>query len=119
MPFRHDRDAVVYTGTHDNDTTLGWFEALDDGAKGYVYEFLGNSYEVMPWPMVRAGFASRADLAIIPMQDALALGGAHRMNVPGTADGNWAWRSAGDGARRDAGGVLYRMNQIYLRLPAD
>jgi 4-alpha-glucanotransferase len=119
LPFRHDRDAVVYTGTHDNNTTLGWFESLDDGAKGYVYELLGNSYEAMPWPMIRAALASRADLAIIPMQDVLALGSAHRMNVPGVADGNWAWRFGWEMIPAETPGRIYRMNQIYLRLPTD
>jgi len=117
VPFRHDRDSVVYTGTHDNDTTLGWFDALSDGAKGYVYELLGNSWEAMPWPMVRTAIASRCHLAIIPMQDCLALGGEHRMNVPGVANGNWSWRFWWNMVTPDTPGRLRRMNEIYQRLP--
>lgn len=116
VPFRHDRDCVVYTGTHDNDTTLGWFQTLDDGAKGYVYEFLGNSHEAMPWPMIRAALASRSDLAIIPMQDVLGLGGEHRMNLPGITHGNWAWRFSWNMIQADTPSRLYRQNAIYQRL---
>ena len=117
MPFRHGRDSVVYTGTHDNDTTLGWFDSLSDGAKGYVYELLGNSYEAMPWPMIRAALGSRGDLAILPMQDVLCLGNAHRMNVPGVAGGNWSWRFGWDMVPAENPGRLRRQNEIYQRLP--
>ena len=117
VPFRHDRDSVVYTGTHDNDTTLGWFESLNEGTKAYVYELLGNSCEAMPWPMVRAALASRSHLAILPMQDVLALGSEHRMNVPGVADGNWQWRFSWDMVPPETPARLHRMNAIYQRLP--
>jgi 4-alpha-glucanotransferase len=117
LPANHGEQSVVYTGTHDNDTTLGWFDALSDGAKGYVYELLGNSWEAMPWPMVRAALGSRCHLAILPMQDCLALGGEHRMNVPGVANGNWSWRFRWDMVPPEAPGRLRRMNEIYQRLP--
>ncbi len=118
VPFRHERNSVVYTGTHDNDTTLGWFESLNDGAKGFVYELLGNSWEAMPWPMVRAALGSRSELAIVPMQDVLALGSEHRMNVPGVTEGNWRWRLGWDMVTADTPARLRRMNEIYQRLPA-
>jgi len=92
LPFHHSRDSVVYTGTHDNDTTLGWYESLDEGARTHVDDYLGRSEEPMPWPMIRAALASRADLAVIPMQDLMGLGGEHRMNRPGVPLGNWQWR---------------------------
>ena len=117
VPFRHSRDCVVYTGTHDNDTTLGWFDAMDDGAKGDVCEFLGHSQETMPWPLIRAALASRADLAILPMQDVLALGSEHRMNVPGVTAGNWSWRFRWDMVQPDTPRRLYRQMDIYRRLP--
>jgi 4-alpha-glucanotransferase len=117
VPFRHGRDSAVYTGTHDNDTTLGWFDALSDGAKGYVYEFLGQPQEAMPWPLIRAALASRADLAILPMQDVLALGSEHRMNVPGAGEGNWSWRFSWDMVQPDTPRRLYRQMDIYQRLP--
>lgn len=116
VPFRHGRDSVVYTGTHDNDTTLGWFNALSDETRGLVHEVLGNPSETMPWPLVRAALASRCHLAIIPMQDCLALGSEHRMNVPGVANGNWTWRLRWDMVPPDTPRRLRRMNEIYQRL---
>ncbi len=92
LPYRHGRDAVVYTGTHDNDTTLGWYQSLGEDERDQVDDYLGRSSEPMPWPMIRCALGSRANLAIVPMQDLLGLDGAHRMNVPGVADGNWRWR---------------------------
>jgi len=92
LPFNHSHDSVVYTGTHDNDTTLGWYTSLDDGTRQYVDNFLGRSKEPMPWPLIRCALVSHAQMAIIPLQDALGLDGRHRMNTPGTTEGNWRWR---------------------------
>jgi len=92
LPFRHEVNSVTYSGTHDNDTTLGWYLGLDDATRLYVDEYLGRSKEVMPWPVIRSALASRSQLAVIPMQDVLALGSEHRMNLPGTIEGNWNWR---------------------------
>lgn len=92
LPHNHRRDFVVYTGTHDNDTTVGWFNSLNPEQRAHVMEYLGRPTEAMPWPLVRAAFESVAVLAIVPMQDLLSLNSQHRMNTPGTAQGNWAWR---------------------------
>ncbi len=94
LPFHHTRDSVVYTGTHDNDTTLGWYQSLDEAARRHVDDYLGQAAEPMPWPLIRCALASRGDLAVVPMQDLLGLDGDHRMNLPGTARGNWQWRFA-------------------------
>ena len=115
LPFRHDRDCVVYTGTHDNDTSLGWYQVLDPGDRALVDEFLGCPTEPMPWPLIRAALASRAYLAILPMQDLLALDGDHRMNVPGTAEGNWTWRFSWDLIPTDLSDRVRRMVGIYGR----
>ncbi len=88
----HDPANVVYTGTHDNDTTLGWFDALPPSVRDQVLGYFGYPAEPMPWPMVRFALASVAKIAILPMQDALGLDGAHRMNTPGTTRDNWQWR---------------------------
>lgn len=96
LPHNCSENSVVYTGTHDNDTTLGWFNALDDGQKRRVYEYLGHSQTEMPYTLLGTAFASVANLAIVPMQDVLWLDGAHRMNTPGTTEGNWHWRFAWD-----------------------
>ncbi len=92
LPFHYPRNTVVYTGTHDNDTTLGWYLELDDHTRQYVDDYLGKPREAMPWPLIRCALASRANLAILPMQDVLALNGEHRMNLPGSTEGNWLWR---------------------------
>ena len=92
VPHRHSQLDVVYTGTHDNDTTLGWHRQLDEVTRARVDDYLGYPREAMPRPLVRAALASVSHLAIIPMQDLLELGSEHRMNMPGTKEGNWRWR---------------------------
>ncbi|QJD30143.1 4-alpha-glucanotransferase [Methylococcus geothermalis] len=92
LPHNHAVDSVVYTGTHDNDTTLSWFEGLSADRQSYVYDYLGRSGLPMPAALVQAAMASVARLAIVPMQDVLGLGQGHRMNTPGTVGNNWHWR---------------------------
>ena len=92
LPHNHVENCVVYTGTHDNDTTLGWYQDLPAHLKHYVNEYLHANPNDMPWPLIEAAFASVAQLAIVPMQDVLCLDGNHRMNVPGVDEGNWQWR---------------------------
>jgi len=92
LPHNHEPLSVVYTGTHDNDTTLGWYDSLDDGLKRHIRHYLCHSDEEMPWLLMRTAFASVAGNAIVPMQDLLSLGSEHRMNTPGTTKGNWQWR---------------------------
>jgi 4-alpha-glucanotransferase len=92
LPHQHQRASVVYTGTHDNDTTLGWFDALDAMQQQRVRDYLGTPTEAMPWPLIRTALASVARLAVIPLQDLLSLGPEARMNTPGIAQGNWRWR---------------------------
>ena len=92
LPHNHEHNTVVYTGTHDNDTTLSWFESLKEHERRGIYDYLGNIQEPMPWALIRAALASTANLAVIPMQDVLSLGKNHRMNTPGVRDGNWSWR---------------------------
>ncbi|MGB5064854.1 MAG: 4-alpha-glucanotransferase, partial [Candidatus Competibacter sp.] len=85
-------NAVAYTGTHDNDTTMGWFQQLDEPTRAHLFDYLGGGSERMPELLVRTVFASVARLAVIPMQDLLELGSEDRMNRPGVPDGNWRWR---------------------------
>jgi len=96
LPHNHVENCVVYTGTHDNDTTLGWFQSCDEALQAHILDYLGQPEEPMPWPLVRSALASVAELAVVPLQDLLALDGSHRMNVPGTTEGNWAWRFSWD-----------------------
>ena len=92
LPINHISNCVAYTGTHDNDTTLGWADKLNDEEKRRVYDFLGNPQTSLNWALIDATLGSVANLAIIPMQDILELGTEHRMNTPGTTTGNWNWR---------------------------
>ncbi|BBN59742.1 4-alpha-glucanotransferase [Hydrogenovibrio marinus] len=87
-------NSIVYTGTHDNDTTLGWWDSLDDETRHWVdlqladFQFAGD----MPWPLIAAAMSSPALTMIAPLQDYLGLATEARMNIPGTCDGNWAWQ---------------------------
>lgn len=92
LPHNHSRDAVVYTGTHDNDTTIGWWSGLDDATRRHVCEYLGVDGHEIHWDLIRAACASVADTAILPLQDVLGLDGRHRMNTPGQTAGCWTWR---------------------------
>jgi 4-alpha-glucanotransferase len=93
LPHRHQRNSIVYTGTHDNDTTLGWWKnQATDAEKAAVRAYLGNVENDVAWAFVRAANDSVADLCIVPMQDVLNLGSDARMNIPSKLDGNWGWR---------------------------
>ena len=83
---------MVYTGTHDNDTTLGWFDSLDEKGKEQVNRHLAGYRNEMPWQLIEAALDSVATLAVFPMQDLLSLGSSERMNTPGTTENNWRWR---------------------------
>ncbi len=93
-PENVEAATVYYTGTHDNDTTVGWWNGLDDSARGFVQQVLGCDATHVREAMLTMVFESRADLAVVPMQDLLGFGSEARMNTPGTVDGNWAWRMA-------------------------
>ena len=116
LPFKYPPNSVVYAGTHDNDTTIGWYESLDQDTKSYVDDFLGNSSLDMPWPMIWKVLASPSDLAILMMQDLLELGGEHRMNTPGTTEGNWEWRFDWEKVDSGLAAKLRRRNFMYGRL---
>jgi len=93
LPANHVPNSVAYTGTHDNDTTVGWYAGLDADARDGINRALGVSGEPrVPDFLIDAVYTSRAQLAVLPMQDLLALGSEGRMNSPGTTVGNWRWR---------------------------
>ncbi len=94
LPQNIEENSVVYTGTHDNDTTLGWYQQADQSVKDHLHRYLDNAQPDMPSALITLAFSTEAKLAIVPMQDILALDGAHRMNTPGTIDNNWTWRFA-------------------------
>jgi len=92
VPYRHVPDCVVYTGTHDNDTTLGWYSSLDHDTRQRVDFYLRLTPGAMPEALIRAALSSVGQLAVIPAQDLLGLPAEARMNTPGTSSGNWTWR---------------------------
>ena len=93
LPHNHVANAVVYTGTHDNDTARGWFETAPAGDRRRALDYLGASGERIEWDLIRAACASVADRAIVPVQDVFGLGSEARMNTPGVAANNWTWRA--------------------------
>jgi 4-alpha-glucanotransferase len=119
LPHNHDHHCVVYTGTHDNDTTLGWYAELDDVAKGYFTSYV-NPKDCKPLnilsAMVRMALASVSPLAILPMQDILALDSSHRMNIPGTVEGNWQWRFSWEQMSPELSASYNELLSIYDRV---
>ena len=92
LPHNYTPASVAYSGTHDNDTAKGWWQTAGDCERGFAGSYLNCDGDTIHWGMMRAACHSVARLAVFPMQDAMGLDGAHRMNTPGTLDGNWAWR---------------------------
>jgi 4-alpha-glucanotransferase len=93
LPHNYVRNCVVYTGTHDNDTTRGWWDAAPQRERAYAGAYLHAHARDIHWGMIRAASSSIANLAVFPMQDVLGLDGRYRMNVPGVmGKGNWTWR---------------------------
>ncbi len=115
LPHNHEINSVVYTGTHDNDTTLGWFNSLNDHQKYFVYEYLGFSKTAMPSTLIGTAFSSVANLAIVPMQDILELGSEDRMNIPGTCEGNWSWRFEWSQLTEERAGRLAHLVKLFGR----
>ncbi|MBI5717612.1 MAG: 4-alpha-glucanotransferase [Burkholderiales bacterium] len=92
LPHHHERDRVVYTGTHDNNTTAGWWAEVTDAERRFARGYLNTDGHDMPWSLIRAAMASVADTCVHPMQDVLSLPASCRMNYPGRSEGWWEWR---------------------------
>jgi 4-alpha-glucanotransferase len=92
LPHGHERDRVVYPGTHDNDTTLGWWAQAGDDIRQHLRDYLATDARHICDDLIRCAMASVADSAIVTIQDLLGMGSEHRMNHPGKADNNWGWR---------------------------
>ena len=92
LPKNYDSNCVCYTGTHDNDTTLGWYEKLSQKEKFMFDKLVPKKYNSPVLNLISFGLKSKADIVIIPLQDYLQLDSSHRLNIPGVATGNWEWR---------------------------
>jgi 4-alpha-glucanotransferase len=125
-PFSFMPNTVVYTGTHDNDTTIGWFNspAAENSTRteeevkeerSLVLKYLGTDGREIHWDFIRLALSSVANTAIIPLQDVLGLGSEARMNVPGRVSGNWTWRYRSEQLTPDIRWRLAEMADVYGR----
>jgi 4-alpha-glucanotransferase len=125
IPHNFERELVAYTGTHDNDTTVGWLtggvgdstrsEADVEKERAYALEYLKSDGTEIHWDFIRALVASVADLTVVPLQDVLGLGSEARMNLPGRPGGNWRWRYERDALTPEITERLRKLTDIYGR----
>lgn len=115
LPHNHKIEDMICTGTHDNDTLVGWLDSLDDPVRNRIREYLRCPAGALPWSMIETALSSVCQLAVIPMQDLLGLDSRHRMNRPGTQEGNWQWRFQWDWIPDDLAPRLRQLNERYLR----
>lgn len=92
LPHNYPQNCVVYSGTHDNDTSFGWYHTAPEKERHFARVYTRSDGREINWEFIRLGILSVADQAIFPLQDFMGLGGEHRMNFPGTSSGNWLWR---------------------------
>jgi 4-alpha-glucanotransferase len=111
-----DSRCVVYTGTHDNDTVLGWFHSASPETQASVLRYVDRTNaDDIHWQLIRLAWSSVAALTVIPLQDVLGLGSEGRMNLPGQPEGNWRWRYLPDALRPELGQRLAELTVLYGR----
>jgi 4-alpha-glucanotransferase len=115
LPHNYEHESVVYTATHDNQTTIGWFQSLDEPTRQDVQRYLGGDGSDIAWDLIRLALASVSDTAIVPLQDVMRLGDDARMNTPGRLGGNWTWRYAEHQLHDGLAAGLGEMTTIYGR----
>jgi 4-alpha-glucanotransferase len=118
LPHKYPVRCVAATGTHDNDTSAGWFNSLwDPKARDFARNYIGGDRAEVPWDMIRVVSESRADTVVVPVQDLLGLGSDARMNRPGVAQGNWDWRLADGALGPSLGQRLRALTEATGRIP--
>ena len=117
LPHNYGLNFIVYTGTHDNDTTLGWFSTASPGERYFIHVYTGSEGTDPAWDLIRLAFASVANTAIVPLQDVMSLGTHARMNLPGRASGNWGWRYRDGMLTAELGQRLRQLTTATGRLP--
>lgn len=117
FPHNFERRSVVYTGTHDNETTAGWHANLRPAERELLERYAPSAESDAVWTLIRLAWAAVADLAVVPLQDVLRLGNEARMNLPGTADGNWRWRVQPDAVTPAILNRLAELTTTYQRWP--
>jgi 4-alpha-glucanotransferase len=115
LPHNHQKNSVVYSGTHDNNTTVGWYDSLSESQRSRVSSYVGSRGDDTVECLLRTVFMSVADTAIVPLQDLLRSGSETRMNVPGAAFGNWGWRFTWDMVACDLAGSVREQVECYGR----
>jgi 4-alpha-glucanotransferase len=116
LPHNHTPNSVVYTGTHDNDTSRGWYERVPETERDFYRRYLGRDGSNVAWDFIRAAWSSVPLFAIAPMQDFLDLGNEARMNYPGNPSGNWTWRLPVNGLSDSLSSRIKEFNFLYGRL---
>jgi 4-alpha-glucanotransferase len=116
-PVRHVRNCVVYTGTHDNDTSVGWYERATEQERDRFRRTTASDGSFCHYHMMRLACSSVADLTVVPMQDVLGLGSWARMNVPGLASSDWAWKLRPGEASERAAAMMRDLAETFGRLP--
>ncbi|MBI5671140.1 MAG: 4-alpha-glucanotransferase [Chloroflexi bacterium] len=119
LPHNHEQNSIVYTGTHDNNTTLGWWmggEATPD-IKEYLTDYVGHTITEPHWDLIRLGMMSVAHTFIAPLQDVWGFGADTRMNTPGRESGNWGWRFSAEWLEHPAKDRLARLTEVFGRWP--
>ncbi len=119
LPHNYVANTVVYSGTHDNDTTIGWFHSATEREREFVKRYVGTSGSEIHWDLIRLASQSVAVMAVVPFQDVLGLGTEARMNMPGHALGNWSWRFTWDQVQSWHALRLYEIAALTNRTPAD
>lgn len=112
-------NCVVYTGTHDNDTTVGWYNSADEWERDHVRRYLGVDGRNIAWDMIRLAWMSVADTAVATMQDLMALGTEARMNFPGKTGGYWRWRYTPEMLHPGMAARLHELTELYGRIPSE
>lgn len=118
LPHNYERNCVVYTGTHDNDTILGWYYVMSEEDREFSKEYMGNAKstdEELPWDFIRMSMESVANLAVTPMQEFLGLGTEARINYPSTLGNNWKWRLLPGQFTPELAKRIHRLTQITAR----
>jgi 4-alpha-glucanotransferase len=119
LPHNYIPNCVAYSGTHDNNTTLGWFQSLDFTPRAQVLRYTGTDGSQITWDMLRLLMMSVANMIVVTMQDLLSLGEDARMNMPGRASGNWGWRFTPDMFMPTIAERLKEMTETYGRAPVE
>ena len=117
LPHNYPQRCVAYTGTHDNDTSKGWYDSAPEGARAFCRRYLGSDGRNISWDMIRALWASVAEWVVVPLQDVFGMSTEARMNYPGTLENNWRWRFTEKQLSQDLAVKLRDLSFLYGRMP--